>query len=99
MIVDRSPAARDARRVGGWLFVLALSVYLFTAGGSMTITDAVVMFDVTQNLVEHQTVAMSSSLLGMEAHRGCGRQVLFAVWRGPIALQRSVLPGGQTVRG
>ena len=36
----------------------------------MTITDAVVMFDVTQNLVEHQTVAMSSSLLGMEAHRG-----------------------------
>jgi hypothetical protein len=70
MIVDRSPSARDARRVGGWLFVLALSVYLFTAGGSMTITDAVVMFDVTQNLIEHQTVAMSSSLLGMEAHRG-----------------------------
>ena len=70
MIVDRSLVARDARRVGGWLFVLALSVYLFTAGGSMTITDAVVMFDVTQNLVEHQTVAMSSSLLGMEAHRG-----------------------------
>ena len=53
-----------------WLFVLALSVYLFTAGGSMTITDAVVMFDVTQNIVEHQTVAMSSNLLGMEAHRG-----------------------------
>jgi len=57
-------------RVGRWLFVLAFSVYLFTAGGSMTITDAVVMFDVTQNLVERHTVAMSSSLLGMEAHRG-----------------------------
>jgi hypothetical protein len=60
----------EAGRVGGWLFVLALSVYLFTAGGSMTITDAVVMFDVTQNIVEHHTVAMSGSLLGMEAHRG-----------------------------
>jgi hypothetical protein len=58
------------RRVGRWLFALALSVYLFTAGGSMTITDAVVMFDVTQNLVERHTVAMSSSLLGMDAHRG-----------------------------
>ena len=58
------------QRVGRWLFVLALSVYLFTAGGSMTITDAVVMFDVTQNVVERHTVAMSSSLLGMEAHRG-----------------------------
>ena len=69
MIVDRSLVARDARRVGGWLFVLALSVYL-SRGGGMTITDTVVMFDVTQNLVEHQTVAMSSSLLGMEAHRG-----------------------------
>jgi hypothetical protein len=60
----------DAKQVGGWLFVLALSVYLFTAGGSMTITDAVVMFDVTQNIVEQRTVAMSGSLLGMEAHRG-----------------------------
>jgi hypothetical protein len=56
--------------LGRRLFALALSVYLFSAGGSLTTTDAVVMFDVTRNLVEHRTVAMSGNLLGMEAHRG-----------------------------
>ena len=72
MTVSPLPTARGdgAGRVGCWLFLLALSVYLVTAGGSMTITDAVVMFDVTQNVVERHSVAMSSSLLGMEAHRG-----------------------------
>jgi hypothetical protein len=68
MTVSPLPTARDhgVRRVGCWLFILALTAYLVTAGGSMTITDAVVMFDVTQNVVERHTVAMSSSLLGMD---------------------------------
>jgi hypothetical protein len=66
-IVRRRAAATEA---GRWLFALALGVYLFTAGGSLTTTDAVVTFDVTRNIVEHGSVAMSRNLLGMEAHRG-----------------------------
>ena len=66
-----SPVTTGGARVTGrWLAALALAVYLFTAGGSLTSTDAVVAFDVTRNLVEHRTVAMSGNLLGMEAHRG-----------------------------
>jgi hypothetical protein len=65
------PAAdRRIRAVGWWLFALALGVYLFTAGGSLTSTDAVVTFDVTENLIDHGSVAMSGNLLGMDAHRG-----------------------------
>ncbi len=55
---------------GRWLFGLALGVYLLTAGGSLTTTDAVVAFDVTRNIVEHGTVATSGNLLGMDAFRG-----------------------------
>jgi hypothetical protein len=58
------------RRTGRTLFALTLGVYLFTAGASLTTTDAVVTFDVTRNIVEHGSVAMSENLLGMEAHRG-----------------------------
>jgi hypothetical protein len=58
------------RRTGRTLFALTLGVYLFTAGASLTTTDAVVTFDVTRNIVEHGSVAMSDNLLGMEAHRG-----------------------------
>jgi hypothetical protein len=66
-----APASgRRARAVGWWLFALALGVYLFTAGGSLTSTDAVVTFDVTENLIDHGSVAMSGNLLNMEAHRG-----------------------------
>jgi hypothetical protein len=66
-----TPASdRRTRAVGWWLFALALGVYLFTAGGSLTSTDAVVTFDVTENLIDHGSVAMSGNLLGMEAHRG-----------------------------
>jgi hypothetical protein len=61
---------RARRRAGGWLFMLALTVYLSTAGGSMTTTDAVVAFDLTRNIVEHGTVASSGDLLGLDALRG-----------------------------
>ncbi len=66
-MTERGPGAA---RVGRWLFLVSLSVYLFTAGGSLTTTDAVVSFDVARNIVEHHTVAMSGNLLGMDAHRG-----------------------------
>jgi hypothetical protein len=60
----------EARRAGRWLFLLTLGVYAFTAGGSLTSSDAVVTVDVTRNIVERRTVAMSGNLLGMDAHRG-----------------------------
>ena len=59
-----------SRRVGATLFALVLAVYVFTAGGSLTTTDAVVAFEVTRQLVEHQSIALPRDVLGNEAHRG-----------------------------
>ena len=56
--------------IGRWLFALSLAVYLCTAGGSLTTTDAVVTFDVTKNLVDHGRVSMSGDLLGRDWHKG-----------------------------
>ena len=61
---------RTSARVGRLLFVFTLGVYLCSAGGSLTTTDAVVTFDVTRSIVQHGSVALSGNLLGMEAHRG-----------------------------
>ena len=63
-------AGVDDRATGRWLFVLALGVYVLTAGGSLTSTDAVAAFDVTRNIVEHGSVALSDEQLGTEALRG-----------------------------
>ena len=52
------------------LFALMLAVYLFTAGGSLTTTDAVATFEVTRSMVEEGSVAMSGNLLGREEERG-----------------------------
>lgn len=70
MVAHLAAQRAASQRIGGWLFVLALSVYTFTAGGSLTTTDAVVTYDVTDNLVRHGSVAMSGNLLGMESQRG-----------------------------
>lgn len=70
MVADLATHAVSIKRIGRWLFVLALSVYTFTAGGSLTTTDAVVTYDVTDNLVRHGSIAMSGNLLGMESQRG-----------------------------
>lgn len=70
MVADLAASPLSITRVGRWLFVLALSVYTFTAGGSLTTTDAVVTYDVTDNLVRHGSIAMSGNLLGMESQRG-----------------------------
>ncbi len=68
---DRSSRWRpEERRAGRWIAAFALALYVFTAGGSMATTDAVVTFDVARNLVEHGSVATSGNLLGLEAHRG-----------------------------
>jgi len=61
--------------VGGWahgclVFVAALALYTLTAGGSLSSTDAVVTFDLTQSLVERHSLALSGNLLGSEDNRG-----------------------------
>ena len=61
---------RQVRRVGWRLCALTLSVYLLTAGGSLTTTDAVVTFDVTRSIVEDRSVALSGNLLGIDAEQG-----------------------------
>ena len=55
---------------GVWLTIGVALVCLLTAGGSMTTTDAVITYDVTRNLVEHGSVAMSGEVAGYEAYRG-----------------------------
>src|SRR5690606_10607159 len=63
---DRSSRWRpEERRAGRWIAAFALALYVFTAGGSMATTDAVVTFDVARNLVEHGSVATSGNLLGL----------------------------------
>jgi hypothetical protein len=61
---------QKADRSGRWLAALALVIYITTTGGSLTTTDAVATFDVTKNLIEHRSVAMTGNLLGSEAERG-----------------------------
>lgn len=67
-MIDES--RRIARRVASLLFAGTLSVYLLTAGGSLSSTDATVMFDLTRSLVEDRSMALSGDLLGLEANRG-----------------------------
>lgn len=62
--------ARVVDRCGRWLFLLTLGVYSLTAGGSLTTTDAVVSYDVTEGIIRRGTVALSSNLLGNDAERG-----------------------------
>jgi hypothetical protein len=56
--------------IGRRLFALTLSVYVFTAGGSLTSTDAVQAFDVTRHIVERGSIEMSAHLSSAEALRG-----------------------------
>jgi hypothetical protein len=60
----------SANRVGAATIGLVLAAYLFSAGGSLTTTDAVVAFEVTRQLVDHQSLALPRNMLGNEAHRG-----------------------------
>ena len=51
-------AARLGRRNGWLVFAATVLVYASTAGGSLTTTDAVVTYQVTQRLVEERTFAL-----------------------------------------
>jgi len=63
-------AAASARVAGRWLFVLCLCVYLFSAGGSLTTSDAVATYELTRSLVERGAVDISPEILGKESYKG-----------------------------
>ena len=58
----------EVRRTGHLVLLVALAVYVATTGGSMA-TD-IMSYEVTKNIVDHGTVAMSYNVFQMEAHRG-----------------------------
>ena len=102
---DADPELRSHRdaRLGALLFAAMLVAYVSTAGGSLASTDAVVTYDVTRQLVEHRTIALSADLVGNQAYRGSDGQyyspfgILQAVWNVPFYLAGRVayalLPG------
>ena len=71
---------------------MMLVAYLLTAGGSLATTDAVVTYDVTRQLVEHRSIALSADLVGNEAYRAADGQyyspfgILQALWNIPFYL-------------
>jgi len=91
MVAPLAPETAN-RRTGRALFLLALGIYLVTAGGSLTSTDAVVSFDLTASLVERGSIALSSNLTGSNALEGVdGRYyspfgIAQSVWDAPFYL-------------
>jgi hypothetical protein len=68
--VSRDERARQGRRAGRLLFAWILLFYVFTAGGSLTTTDALVTYELTRQMVDHGSIALPGNMLGSEAHRG-----------------------------
>ncbi|MBK5296517.1 MAG: glycosyltransferase family 39 protein [Vicinamibacteria bacterium] len=68
--VSREVRARHGRRAGRLLFAWIALFYVFTAGGSLTTTDAVVTYELTRQMVDHGSIALPGNMLGSEAHRG-----------------------------
>lgn len=62
--------SRETAAIGRWLFAATLGLYVFTAGGSLTTSDAVGTFEVAASLVERHSVAMSGNVLGRDGQRG-----------------------------
>jgi hypothetical protein len=70
IVAQPRPVVRARARGGLLVFVSALALYLLTAGGGLTSTDAVVTFDLTSSLVERHSIALSGDVLGLDANRG-----------------------------
>ena len=72
--MTRAPAAnrfdppRSFRRTARYVFLFTLCLYGATGGGSLA-TD-IMTYEVTKAIVERGSVAMSSNIYAMEAHRG-----------------------------
>jgi len=66
--VSADGPALVVRRVGRLVFLFSLCLYATSAGGSMA-TD-IMTYEVTKNIIEQRSVAMSYNLYQMDAHRG-----------------------------
>ena len=83
---------RTSRAAGVGIAIGVGALCLLTAGGSMTTTDAVVAFDLTESLVLRHSVATSRDLIGNEAYRGVdGRSyspfgIAQSIWNIPFYL-------------
>ncbi|MEI6667394.1 MAG: glycosyltransferase family 39 protein [Acidobacteriota bacterium] len=92
------------RWLGILVAALALTVYLGTSGGSLASSDAVATFDVTRQIVEHGTVALSSDVVGNAAYVGSdGRSyspfgLLQSFWNVPFYLAGRVVASALPVR-
>jgi hypothetical protein len=79
-------------KAGAWIAIGAAALCLLTAGGSMTTTDAVVAFDLTESLIKRHSLATSRDLIGNEAYRGTdGRYyspfgIAQSIWNVPFYL-------------
>ena len=87
---DSAHRPRGDRRVGAFLVAAMLVAYLASAGGSLATSDAVVTYDVTRQMVEHRSIALSADLVGNEAYRGPDGQyyspfgIFQALWNIPF---------------
>ena len=83
---------RSAHAAGAWIAMGVAALCLLTAGGSMTTTDAVVAFDLTESLVIRHSIATSRDVIGNEAYRGVdGRYyspfgIAQSIWNVPFYL-------------
>ena len=60
--MNTAPPVRPALVPAAWLFAVSLLCYGITAGGSLTSTDAVMIFDLTRSMVEDGSIALSPEL-------------------------------------
>ncbi len=58
----QAPPRRRATGAAGWLLAAVWLCYLTTAGGSLTSTDAVYIFELTRAIVEDGSIALSPEL-------------------------------------
>ena len=67
---DQHAPRRPAQPAAWLILVFILAAYLTTAGGSLATTDAVATYEVTRQMLERGTVALSSDVVGNDAYRG-----------------------------
>jgi len=86
-------------KIGAWIAAGIAAICLLTAGGSMTTTDAVVAFDLTESLVTRHSVATSRDLIGNAAYQGTdGRYyspfgIAQSIWNVPFYLAGRIAAG------
>ena len=69
-MLDGCVVTAARRQTAALVFCSALALYLLTAGGSLTSSDAVVTFELTRSLVDRHSIALPSDMAGLETNRG-----------------------------